>query len=174
MDQEPQAPQESADDQPKIFKSINGWIAGVTGIVIALGGLAATWDRLFAPKQAEENVVAEGHPVAAADAPDEAAGSDQAPTEAANSYTTDQYGRIDYQEGGTWAETDAQGNVTEYAHQSDKDGWTTAVIEQGGEEGEDALLRWPNAGGTAQKSVDGGDHWQDAYKVTRVEEEPTG
>src|SRR5687767_10773945 len=55
MDQEPQQP---TDDQPKLFKSMHGWIAGATGLVVALGGLAATWDRIFPARPAEPQAAA--------------------------------------------------------------------------------------------------------------------
>jgi hypothetical protein len=52
MDQEPQAPQEPAgsDGKPGIFQNINTTVAGITGLVVALGGLAAAtkgvvWDK---------------------------------------------------------------------------------------------------------------------------------
>ena len=60
MDQEPQQPP-SADGQPKLFRNIHGWIAGATGLVVALGGLAATWDRIFPAKPAEPQAAAPVH-----------------------------------------------------------------------------------------------------------------
>ena len=47
-------PTPAADDQPKFFKSANGMIAGATGLVIALGGLATAWTSIFPGKKAEE------------------------------------------------------------------------------------------------------------------------
>ena len=36
-------PDETTDDQPKIFKSLTAWIGGVTGVIVALGGLASAF-----------------------------------------------------------------------------------------------------------------------------------
>jgi len=53
MDQDPTPPQQDNDPGPQangnpgVFTKLNGTIAGITGLVIALGGLAATWDRIF-------------------------------------------------------------------------------------------------------------------------------
>ena len=46
-------PSTGSDDRPKIFKNINGWIAGVTGAVIALDGLATTVGQFRLPKQGQ-------------------------------------------------------------------------------------------------------------------------
>ena len=54
MDQDPTpAPPPANDGKPGVFTKLNGTIAGITGLVIALGGLAATWDRIFPNKEAE-------------------------------------------------------------------------------------------------------------------------
>lgn len=57
MDQEPvPAPSEPTDGKPRIFQNINGVIAGVTGLVIAVGGLAAATKDLWSSKEAEQPV----------------------------------------------------------------------------------------------------------------------
>ena len=50
---EQQPPKQDADGSPKFFKNINGWIAGVTGLVIALAGLATAYKQLFPQEKAE-------------------------------------------------------------------------------------------------------------------------
>jgi len=57
--QETPPPQDPAPagGKPGFFQSVNGAIAGVTGLVVAIGGLAATWDRIF-PSQPTEAVAA--------------------------------------------------------------------------------------------------------------------
>ena len=66
MDQDPTPTPPPSDGKPGIFNKLNTTIAGVTGLVIALGGLAATWDKFFPNKQAEAavstNQVAEAVP----------------------------------------------------------------------------------------------------------------
>ena len=68
MDQDPTPTPPPGDGKPGVFNKLNGTIAGITGLVIALGGLAATWDRIFPNnKQAEaavtSNLAAEAVPV---------------------------------------------------------------------------------------------------------------
>lgn len=54
MDQERvQAPPEPSGDKPKLFQSVNGVIAGVTGLVVALGGLAAATKDLWSKSEEE-------------------------------------------------------------------------------------------------------------------------
>jgi hypothetical protein len=43
-------PTKASDDQPKFFKSMNGMIAGATGLVIALGGLATAYKTMTGDK----------------------------------------------------------------------------------------------------------------------------
>ena len=51
--QPPEQPNQDADGSPKIFKNINGWIAGITGLVVALGGLATAYKQLFPERKTE-------------------------------------------------------------------------------------------------------------------------
>ena len=59
MDQDPTPLQDNAPTPPPgsgksgIFQSLNATIAGVTGLVIAIGGLAATWDKIFPANNSE-------------------------------------------------------------------------------------------------------------------------
>ena len=91
MDQDPTPTPPPSDGKPGIFNKLNTTIAGVTGLVIALGGLAATWDKFFPNKQAEAavstNQVAEAVPAdetAAAGATEE---ESEPEADAATSYT---------------------------------------------------------------------------------------
>ncbi len=57
MDQESvQASSEPNGEKPKFFQNINGVIAGVTGLVIALGGLAAATKDLWSSKEVDQPV----------------------------------------------------------------------------------------------------------------------
>jgi hypothetical protein len=66
MDEQPQEPQEAPppsapDSEPKLLSNMKGWIAGATGLVVALGGLAATWNNIFPGKEsapAEQQAIA--------------------------------------------------------------------------------------------------------------------
>jgi hypothetical protein len=51
-------PADTSDERPKIFKNINGWIAGVTGAVIALGGLATAVKQFMPDKKPATEQVA--------------------------------------------------------------------------------------------------------------------
>ena len=171
MDQEPQDAPPPADDvgKPKFFQNINGVIAGITGLVIALGGLAATWDRMFKPKEEQQEIVAgaeQSNAEAAPEATEAEAADEEAGTPSAYTYNADNGGTLKWANG-LWIEADANGNVLGRYDPTDDDGVnTTAKLPGGGENGEDVYLRWPNAGGQAQKSEDRQAHWEDAYWLT--------
>ena len=40
-------PAPGPDDRPPFFKTVNGWIAGLTGLVLAVAGLFTACDKLF-------------------------------------------------------------------------------------------------------------------------------
>src|SRR5437773_3203345 len=88
-------PNEDGDSRPKFFKSINGWIAGATGLVIALGGLATAYRELV-PKEPGAQPVANTQTAAS----NEATAAQPAAATQANEdpwgYTTDQGGALHY------------------------------------------------------------------------------
>jgi len=176
MDQEPQeqqeAPSTESGGKSGFFQNINGVIAGVTGLLVALAGLAATWDRIFPDKKADQEVVAKTDTVntAAADTATEADAS--APSDDDPWYfTTDNGGTIRWVDG-LWVEEDKDGNKTRYDHFSADTEYDVAFLAGGGPEGEDVYLRWPKSGGRAQKSFDRQESWQDAYGVTKDAKQP--
>lgn len=65
MDQDPTTPPPSPGAKPGIFNNVNATIAGVTGLVVAVGGLAATWDKFFPSRAATEQPAAAAVPAAA-------------------------------------------------------------------------------------------------------------
>ena len=73
MDEQPQdSPTPEADAGPPIFKNINGVIAGITGLVIAVGGLFTAYSAIWGDKKAEQPAVETAkaaEPVAAAALP---------------------------------------------------------------------------------------------------------
>jgi len=165
MDDQPA--DDGGEGRPKIFKSLNGWIAGATGIVVALGGLTAAWHDIFPPKQ---QTAADEQPATNADETDTSqAANQQAAAPDANddpwAYSIDTGGSLRYQ-GGRWIETDADGKVTSYDVESVQDNMTYARAAGKGPDGADIDLRWPTKGGQAQKSTDGQVNWTDAYVLT--------
>ena len=152
---------------PRIFKSINGWIAGATGVVVALGGLAGAWHDIFPPKQetvADEQPTTNADDAAANQATDQTDASPQASDDPWE-YSIEGGGSLRYQ-GGRWIEKDAGGKVTSYDQESVQDDFTYARAAGAGPDNADIDLRWPTKGGQAQKSTDGQVNWSDAYVLT--------
>ena len=75
MDEEPQ---DSADERPKIFKNINAWLGGITGVVLALAGLRLAWQQLMpaAPVKPAAEMQGEAPPTDAGQAAKPAAAAD--------------------------------------------------------------------------------------------------
>jgi hypothetical protein len=166
MTEEP--PNEGTDDRPKLFKNMTAWIGGATGVVIALGGLATAYKSFMhdSPPRAEAQT---NTAQAVLDQPDAGEQNQVAPAGRDSEpwyYTTDAGGRLRYVDG-LWVETGSDGAVTARYDDDSGDGTTTvARLPGGGENGGDLYLRWPAAGGRAEKSVDRQQNWTDAYTVT--------
>ena len=164
-------PKEGASDRPGFFKSVNGWIAGITALVVALAGLATALHPWMSKEQKESTAA-----VATPNATDaEAAGA--ANMEAVENddpwgYTTDARGTLRYK-GGLWIETDSEGTETRYTPESVENGFTYARDKGAAPNGEDVFLRWPTAGGQVEKSVDRQVHWNDLYVVSAETAETT-
>ena len=181
MDQEPvQAPSEPTDAKPKIFQNINGVIAGVTGLVIALGGLAAATKSMW-DKDPEPTEVRGAEKLADASQQTGQAAANQAvetaPAEAPTNddpwnFTTDNGGTLRWVNG-FWVEVDQAGTTVRYGHFEADARENVAMRAGAGPNGEDVYLRWPKAGGRAQRSMDVQESWRDAYIVTVDEKQPT-
>lgn len=63
-EQPPEPPQQDSGERPQVFGNVNGWIAGVTGLVVALGGLFTAYDRMWGDQPAEPQAVAATAPPA--------------------------------------------------------------------------------------------------------------
>ena len=155
-------PNEHGEGGPKFFKSVNGWIAGATGLVVALGGLTAAYRELVHKDPVAAQTVA-NTAVSNDSSADQQATSTQASDDPWG-YTTDNGGSLRYK-GGYWLETDADGTEARYTPQSVENGITFARNSGGGADGGDVDLRWPTAGGQAEKSTDKQVTWNDAYVV---------
>lgn len=154
MDQDPTpAPPPANDGKPGVFTKLNGTIAGITGLVIALGGLAATWDRIFPNKEAEAAIpaqqLAEAEAVpadeTAAAAPDEAAPEEGAPTLYKGEELEDSKALTIEWDGRNWILTEGDDRYT-YDELTPADENTYEAVSGGN------YLRWPIAGGEVDES----------------------
>lgn len=157
MDQDP-TPTPANDGKPGVFNKLNGTIAGITGLVIALGGLAATWDRIFPNKQAEAavptNQEAEAVPpdeTASAEATEEEAEPEaDAPTrytgtriKSGNALKIEWDAKEEY-----WVVTDGDNDPWSYDDTTSKDPAKYTGVSNG------HYLRWPIDGGEVDESDD--------------------
>jgi hypothetical protein len=157
-------PEQSADNTPKIFKSMTGVIGGATAVVVALGGLYTAYDKFLSKRPVEETAPTDAAPPAeTASAPQDdlaAAGGD-----VRNSYTTSDGGTLEWVDG-MWVWTDKDGAPYRYKEESNDGTTIVAKLPRGGEQGEDVWLRWPIAGGQAFQSFDDQQNWNNPVKVT--------
>ena len=180
MDQEPvQAPSESTDGKPKIFQNINGVIAGVTGLVIAVGGLAAATREMW-DKEPEQAATSKTEALADTSQSSVQPNAVKAKAESAATapttkdpwyFSTNMQGSIRW-EGGLWVVKDRDNNAVRYDHISADDYENVAYSATGGTDNGEVYLRWPKAGGRAQKSLDNQESWRDEYMVTVDEKQP--
>jgi hypothetical protein len=161
--------EEPADGTPKVFKSMTGWIGGLTALVVALGGLYTAYDKLISkPKPPKEDAASAENQVenSAASAQSAAAPSQQ---KIRNSYTTGDGGTLEWVNG-MWVWTDGDGNTYRYSEESN-DGVT--IVGKMLEDGKYVWLQFPIAGGQALQSYDDQNNWKDPIKVTVKEPETT-
>jgi hypothetical protein len=147
-------PAEPSDERPKIFKNINGWIAGVTGAVIALGGLATAVKQFMPDKPAtEQQAVSTAAP----------ADAGQAQAAADVPVKTDEDLPMLYEGDGVklafagdkWVLTDADGTYDYEEMQSPDEDRLLAYSKP-----YDSYLRWPIKGGWAEESTDDKQSWK--------------
>src|SRR5207302_7211669 len=119
--------EQGPDERPRLFRSMTACVGGATGVVIALGGLAAAYRQLMpqSPVEAAARNDNEAAP-AAAPADAHAAAAASVPADDPWYYTTDDGGTLRWV-GGLWVETSPTGAKTRYTHQSTGDGTTVAV-----------------------------------------------
>jgi hypothetical protein len=166
------ADDQSADNTPKIFKSMTGIIGGATALVVALGGLYTAYDKYLRKPPTEETAPADdaARPAAAASVPQ--AGAAPAAEKPRKSYTTADGGTLEWIDG-MWVWTDKDGTPYRYKEESNDGTTIVARLPGGGEDGKDVWLRWPVAGGQAFQSFDNQDNWNNPIKVTVNDTETT-
>jgi hypothetical protein len=145
------------DDRPRFFSTLNGWVAGLTGLVLAFAGLFTAFDKLF-PDKPSLTAASSNRPV---DAPAAAVAPVDRPI---TSYTTDEGSTLRRIEG-MWVWTDKDANTFRYKEESNDGVTTVAVLKEGGENGKDVYLRWPNAGGMALQSYDDQANWNQPVEI---------
>lgn len=162
-----QTPDSSGDgpaETPRIFRNMNVWIGGATGVVIALTSLYAAVQRW--PGKPVEAVSPAANANDAANSNDSVAVEPAEPAETARSaYTVGNGGTLRWVDG-LWVWTAKDDTQYRYAEESNDEITTVAVFKGGGEDGQDVYLRWPNAGGQAFQSFDGQTSWVDPVAVT--------
>ena len=147
--------QSPGDDRPRPFKTLSGWVAGLTGLVLAIAGLFAAWDKLFpqhsAPPPASSNNVAPVATVATI------AKDDSAPAK----YFGDG-ARVEWDSNETrWTLTDDSGT---YYYDDVTSPDDTQVL--GYDKTNSAYLRWPIKGGMAEESKDDKASWTPYLKLS--------
>ena len=133
------------EQQPALFKSVNGWIAGATGVVIALGGLATAWNQIF-PSRTEEQPAALAAPADAeqpAAAEPAAAPADDVPVYYEGDGATLEF--VDNQ----WILT-TDGKSYEYKEMLSPSEDRVLAYDKANDE----YLRWPVKGGMSETSKD--------------------
>ena len=164
-------PDETTDDQPKIFKSLTAWIGGVTGVIVALGGLASAFVIFTGHNSPQAEVRTNGGAPVVQEEQNAISEELNAATQSAQeeqtiSYQTDDGGTLSSVDG-LWVWTTNDGVKYRYKEVSNDSATTVAVLKGGGEDGADVYLRWPNAGGQALQSFDEQATWTDPVKFTR-------
>jgi hypothetical protein len=158
MDEQPQEPPQEEpatgpDERPKIFKNVNAWIAGVTGAVIALGGLATAVKQFMPDKPAavqaasSEAPAEDAQPQAAADVPVQ-------PNEDLPLIYEGDGVKMEFA-GDKWILTDADGRYDYEEMLSPDEGRLLAFSKP-----YDSYIRWPVKGGWAEESTDDKQTWK--------------
>ena len=155
MAEEPTA---SAAEAPPFFRRISGWVAGLTGVVLALAGLRAAYQQLSPSAPVEQVANADGAADASAPSPVEPAAARPI------SYTGVNLS-LEYKNG-MWVETSGD-EVSRYEQLSRDDKSTHAVDRARG-----LYLRWPNEGGMVEKSATNDDPWTDYYSIEVATDDP--
>ena len=153
MEQEPQdAPvQGNGSGKPGFFQHVNGIVAGLTGLAVALGGLtAATKGTLWGTDKEEPAAVAAPAEAAAAAATDEPAAEPDAGDPISYKGELVEGGKtltIDW-DGESWVVTEGDNEPWAYDDTLSPDEERVMAVSNGN------YLRWPIAGGEVDESED--------------------
>lgn len=155
------APPPQAGAKPGIFQNINTTIAGLTGLVIALGSLAAAWTTIFPKKEgAKQEQVAGANEEAGEGVSDDASAVAEKPKK----YTGTLYADGTYEgdaitleeDGQNWVLTIGDNEPVYYAEQkSAGEAWLLAYDKEG-----EKHLSWQVDGGEVQIGNRNQDEWK--------------
>ena len=158
MDQEPQEHGEAASDsdggKKGVFQNINTVIAGITGLVVALGGLVAAWDRIFPHDTNAQEVAALAEPAAATTDSGDPSDTTAAEPEEGDPLLYEGDGVTLEWTGDEWVLTDADG---EYRYEEVYSPDETRIVAH--DKANDAYLRWPVKGGMAEEGSEDKQTW---------------
>jgi general stress protein YciG len=154
-------PNEGASTRPSFFRNINGWLGGLTGLVVAVSGLLVAWQQLKPPERADAPAVA-AIPVDDVVADDATAEEEtvEAVADVALPLTYKAVGATFAKVDGEWVYTSAT-EKTRYKEVS-RDGGNTVVFDPERE----VYARWPNKGGKVEEKG-GGDQaeWEHSFDI---------
>lgn len=162
-------PKESAGQgsagPPKFFTTVNGMLAGVTGLVIALGGLVTAYTQIFdkdkpkAEAPASTNAAEAAKPVAAAAIPSEPE------ADAPLLYEGDD-AKMEWVDD-KWVLKTSEGRWEYVDEYSKYEGYVLAYDKTNS-----AYMRWPIKGGMAEQRKDGQgwDDWINLYPAAPAED----
>jgi hypothetical protein len=140
-----------ADERPPFFKSVNGWIAGLTGLVLALAALFTAFDRLF-PGQRTVAAVSSSAATAATPTADASAPSGYTgPGGVTMAWDSDET---------HWVLTD---DGVQYYYEEVVSPDDAQVLAY--DKTNHAYLRWPLKGGMAEESKDDKANWAPYLKL---------
>lgn len=156
-------PKDVADNRPKVFNSITGWVGGITGIVIALAGLRAAYQQLMPAAPVATPSEAQGPAAPEATADENSAADESTASDLPLSYAGVDGLTLEWS-GGLWVETNGDA-VTRYEQLSRDDGMTYAI-----DRSRNVYVRWPNDGGMVEESDDNQAKWADSYSISVPEQ----
>jgi len=150
------------DDRPPFFKTVNGWIAGLTGLVLAFAGLFTACDKLF-PDEPKTVASTSNNTEAPAVTPLKTEKTDAS---APSQYTGQNGVTMDWDFDETqWVLTD---NDVKYYYEEVVSPDDTQVL--GYDKTNQAYLRWPIKGGMAEESKNDKASWVPYLKLYPVVE----
>jgi hypothetical protein len=148
-------PLSTSDDRPRFFSTLNGWIAGLTGLILAVAALFTAWDKLFPDAPGAPTLVSSN---AASPAPTAAPKADDSDP---SKYTGEGGVTMDWDfDTARWVLTD---NGAKYYYDNVTSPDDTQVLAY--DKDNRAYLRWPIKGGMAEERKDDKTGWEPYLKL---------
>ena len=147
---------EGAGERPKFFHSVNGWLGGITGLIVAVSGLLVAWQQF---DRSEPD--AEAAPAVEAAADD--ASTDAEPSEATAEPLPLKYEAVD----ATFEKIDG-----EWIYASDAEETRYREVSRGGgntvvfDPIRKVYARWPDQGGMVEeKAIADAAEWENSFDI---------